>query len=385
MNFLKKSSARQESCKKKRIPPVWAAAAAVAVILIAAAGWHYIPVYYARFYLGRSALQTQGILKELWGSEKGSGDAYEDSFKLVADEVLVNGKQVLVLPGGLGISLTKQRDLNNTFAQGNFDVYFLGAVREGAQYWADANQVVIRVPQISAALVKTTQSDVKDQLGVAPLPQQTEKSGNKFGLLTDHIRAMIKKSRVEFTGRDKNGVTIRAIVPAEQFDSVLNETGALFEEGPGEELKSWAKFLEERKTEGDTQEILISIRKDLSISQVIIPDFAYAGFQRVENQGVFLSGHVTGPDREINFDTTVYFGNGSKEKRTLQIKELNIGYNKKDLNLKLKLSGGYEGGRISAGALDHEKLSTQGETTVSLSELKEKFLELINFLGIEAK
>lgn len=382
MNFLKKNSARLESCKKRI--PVWAAAAVVAAIVLAA-GWHYIPIYYARFYLGRSALQTQGILKELWGSEKGEGDAYEDSFKLVADEALVNGKPVLVLPGGFGISLTKQRDLKNTFAQGKFDVYFLGAVREGAQYWADADQVVIRVPQISAALVKTTQTDVKDQLGVSPLPQQKENFGDKSGILMDHIRNMVKKSRVEFTERDKNGVTIRVLAPAEQFDSVLQETGALFEKGPGEELKSWEKFLEERKTEGDTQEILISIRKDLSISQVIIPDLAYAGFQQVENQGVFLSGHVTGPDREINFDTTVYFGNGSKEKRSLQIKELKIGYNKKDLNLKLKLSGGYEGGRISAGVLDHEKLSTQGEATVSLSELKEKFLEMINFLGIEAK
>lgn len=383
MNFLKKNSARLESCKKRI--PVWAAAAVVAVIVLAAAGWHYIPIYYARFYLGRSALQTQGILKELWGSEKGEGDAYEDSFKLVAGEALVNGKPVLVLPGGLGISLTKQRDLKNTFAQGKFDVYFLGAVQEGAQYWADADRVVIRVPQISAALVKTTQTDVKAQLGVSPLPQQNENFGNKFGILMDHIRDMIKKSRVEFTERDENGAAIRALVPAEQFDSVLQETGALFEEGPGEELKSWAKFLEERKTEGDTQEILISIRKDLSISQVIIPELAYAGFQRVENQGVLLSGHVTGPDREINFDTTVYFDNSSKEKRSLQIKELNIGYNKKNLSLKVKLSGGYEGGRIPAGVLDHEKLSTQGEATVSLSELKEKFLELINFLGIEAK
>ncbi|MDK2966441.1 hypothetical protein [Lacrimispora sp.] len=383
MNFLKKNSARLESCKKRI--PVWAAAAVVAVIVLAAAGWHYIPIYYARFYLDRSALQTQGILKELWGSEKGEGDAYEDSFKLVAGEALVNGKPVLVLPGGLGISLTKQRDLKNTFAQGKFDVYFLGAVQEGAQYWADADRVVIRVPQISAALVKTTQTDVKAQLGVSPLPQQNENFGNKFGILMDHIRDMIKKSRVEFTERDENGAAIRALVPAEQFDSVLQETGALFEEGPGEELKSWAKFLEERKTEGDTQEILISIRKDLSISQVIIPELAYAGFQRVENQGVLLSGHVTGPDREINFDTTVYFDNSSKEKRSLQIKELNIGYNKKNLSLKVKLSGGYEGGRIPAGVLDHEKLSTQGEATVSLSELKEKFLEMINFLGIEAK
>ncbi|WP_277409532.1 hypothetical protein [Lacrimispora xylanisolvens] len=39
-------------------------------IILAAAGWHYLPIYYARFYLGRSALQTQGMLKELWGSER---------------------------------------------------------------------------------------------------------------------------------------------------------------------------------------------------------------------------------------------------------------------------------------------------------------------------
>lgn len=384
MNFLKKNSARPESCKNKNKLFIWAAAIAV-VIGLGVTGWHYLPIYYARYYLARSALQTQGILKELWGNEKGEGDAYEDSVKLVADEAFVNGRSVLVLPGGLGISFTEQRDLENTFAQGKVDVYFLGAIREGAEYWADADRVVIHVPQISAEVVKTTQTDVKDQIGVSPIPQQKEKLKNSFKMLKDHILDMMGKSRVEFTGRDKNGVTIRALVPAGEFDSVLKEAGALLEDAPGKEPKSWAKLLKERITEGETQEIIFSIRKDLSISQVIIPGLAYAGFQRVENQGALLSGRITGSDGEINFDTTVYFGNGEEEKRTFQIKELNIVYNKKDLNLKLKLSGGYEGGRISAGILDHDKLSAEGEETVSLSELKEKFMEMINFLGLDAK
>ncbi|WP_117417530.1 hypothetical protein [Lacrimispora amygdalina] len=384
MNFLKKNSARPALCNNKKILFIWAAGIA-AVIALAAAGWHYFPIYYARFYLARSALQTQGILKELWGNEKGEGDAYEDSVKLVIDEAFVNGKQVLVLPGGLGISFTEQRDLENTFTQGKVDVYFLGAIREGAEYWADAGQVVIQVPQISAAVVKTTQTDVKDQIGISPIPNKKEKLKNSLKQLQDHIADMMERSRIEFTGRDKNGVTIRALVPAGQFDSVLKETGALLEEVPGKEPESWAKLLKERKTEGETQEILFSIRKDLSISQIIIPGLAYAGFQRMENQGALLSGRITGSDGEINFDTTVYFGNGEEEKRTLQIKELNIIYNKNDLNLKLKLSGGYEGGRISAGILDHDRLSAQGEETVSLSELKEKFMEMIKFLGLEVK
>jgi hypothetical protein len=385
MNFSKKNSARPVSCKKKKKPLIWAAGIAVAITVLAAVGWHYLPIYYARFYLARSALQTQGIIKELWGSEKGDGSAYEDSFKLVADEAYLNGRSVLILPGGLGISVTEQRNLENTFAQGKIDVYFLGAIREGAQYWADPDQVVIQVPQISAALVKTTQSDVKDQIGVSPIPQKKEKMTNSLKQLEDHVIDVVGKSRVEFTGRDKNGVTIRALVPAEQFDSILKETGELLEEAPGKEPKSWAKLLKERRTEGENQEILFSIRKDLSISQVIIPDLAYAGFQKVENQGALLSGHITGAEGEISFDTTVYFGNADEEKRAFQIKELNIIYNRKDLNLRLKLSGNYEGGRISAGVLDQEKLSTDGENTVNLSEIKDKFLAMVKVLGLDVQ
>ena len=385
MNFLKKNSAKPASCNNKKKPIIWAAGIAVAAIILAAAGWHYLPIYYARFYLGRSALQTQGMLKELWGSEKGDGNAYEDSFKLVADEAYLNGKSVLILPGGLGISVTEQRNSENTFAQGKVDVYFLGAIREGAQYWADPDRVVIHVPQISAALVKTTQADVKDQIGVSPIPQKKEKMENGLKQLEDHVIDVIGKSRVEFTGRDKNGVTIRALIPAKQFDSILQETGELMEEVPGSEPENWAKLLKERRTEGENQEVLFSIRKDLSISQVIIPDLAYVGFQRVENQGALLSGQITGTEGEISFDTTVYFGNGDDKKRAFQIKELNIIYNKKDLNLRLKLSGGYEGGRISAGVLDQEKLTTEGEETVSLSEIKDKFLAMIKILGLDVE
>ena len=64
---------------------------------------------------------------------------------------------------------------------------------------------------------------------------------------------------------------------------------------------------------------------------------------------------------------------------------MNIIYNKKDLNLRLKLSGGYEGGRISAGVLDQEKLAAEGEETVSLSEIKDKFLAMIKVLGFDVE
>ncbi|WP_077612574.1 hypothetical protein [Clostridium sp. Marseille-P2415] len=386
MNSLKKNSARQESCKKNRGKKkagnrLFLAGTVAAVLLLpvlGVMGWHYFPAYYAKFYLTRSALQTKGRFMDLWGKDKGDGDAYEDALKLVADEVEWNGHSVLVLPGGLGISWKEQRDEKNTFAQGNVDVYFLGAIREGVHYWADQENVVLMAPEINGASVRTSQDALKSVTGFSIIPDKKNRLSEKLQTLKKDTVNMISQSRIEFNGRDEKGVKIKASVPAGLFDSYLSEIGDFLGDGPGKDLKEW-------KTKGEIQEILFTIDKKLNITEIRVEGLADMSLLLESDGRVSAGGTVKLHEKEIHMNTKICFGNGQEGKRTFQIPELNITYHNEKFRLRLKLSGGYEGGRISAGALEYGRLSAaEGEPADGgLQEVINTFFERIGKLGFD--
>lgn len=393
MNFLKKNSARRGSCKKEngkkvlRIRP-WMVRTAGAVLLLAVLGtlaWYYLPVHYARFYLTRSALQTRGRLMELWGKDQGEGKAYEDALKLVADEVEWNGHSILVLPGGLGISWKELRDEKNTFSQGSLDVYFLGAIREGIHYWADEENVVFLIPGITGASVTTTQDTLKEVMGFSIVPEKKNRLKDDFEDLKKDAINMIRQSRIEFTSRDKSGVKLRAGIPAGLFDSYLSKIGDLLEGGSAKDMKEWGFMLKEHKTEGEVQEVLFSIDKNLNITEVRVEGLGDMTLGLKSNGGVIIGGSVMLDQREILLDSKIYFGNGQEGKRTFQIPELNITYHNEKFRLGLKLSGGYEGGKLSSEALEYEKLSGAEEVPPDngLQEAKDSFLQKIQKLGFD--
>ncbi|MEY8354209.1 hypothetical protein AALB39_12730 [Lachnospiraceae bacterium 54-53] len=373
-----------------KIPGIrpWMVRAGGAVLLLAVLGilaWHYLPVHYARFYLTRSALQTRGRLKELWGKDQGDGKAIEEALKLVADEVEWNGRSVLVLPGGLGISWKEQRDEKNTFAQGSLDVYFLGAIREGVHYWADQENVVFRIPGITGASVKTTQDTLKEVMGFSIVPEKKKRIKDTFETLKSDTIDMMKQSRIEFTGRDQTGVRIKAAIPADLFDSYLNKIGDLLTDSSAKDVKEWGVKLKERKTEGEVQEVFFSIDKNLNITEVRVEGLVEANLGLKSNDGVEVKGLVMADGRELLLNSRIYFGNGQEGKRAFQIPELNITYHNGRFRLGLKLSGGYEGGMISSQGLEYGKLAEEGGEPLEegLKETKESFLEKIRILGFD--
>jgi len=324
-------------------------------------------------------------LMELWGKDQGEGEAYEEALKLVADEVEWNGHSILVLPGGLGISWKELRDEKNTFSQGRLDVYFLGAIREGIHYWADQENVVFLIPGITGASVTTTQDTLKEVMGFSIVPEKKNWLKDDFEDLKKDTINMIRQSRIEFTSRNKSGVTLRACIPAGLFDSYLSKTGDLLEGSSAKDMKEWGRMLKERKTEGEVQEVLFSIDKNLNITEVRVDGLGDMTLGLKSNGGVVIGGSLMLDQREILVDSKIYFGNGQEGTRAFQIPELNITYHNEKFRLGLKLSGGYEGGKVSSEALEYGKLSGAGEGLADngLQEAKDSFLQKIQELGFD--
>ncbi len=393
MNFLKKNLAKQESFKKKKTPHShgthpWLLRGAVAVIVLLAAAsivWYVLPMYYAKFYLTRSALQTKERLTKLWDQDEGEGDAYEDFLKLVADEVKWNGHSILLLPGGLGIAFTEQRNQENTFAQGTLNVYFLGAVREGVSYWADEDRMVFYIPGITPAAAVTSQEALKNSLGITVTPKKKSEAANRITTIEKDTIRMMSRSDIRFSKRSGDGVMIDAAVPAAEFDSYLSKLGDYVLEGPLKDMKEWGRMLKDRKTQGDFQKLSFVIDENMNVSEVHaegLGDFVL-GFE--SNGGVVFTGSISLGGKALSVDTKLYFGNGAEKKRSFQIPRLNVTYDNGKFRLTLELSGGYEGGRISSRDMEQEKLlSAQDQPERdSVQEAKELFIKKIRLLGFD--
>ncbi len=393
MNFLKKNLAKQESFKKKKgfhIPGVkpWvmkAAAAVIAIFVVVSVVWYVVPMYYAKFYLTRSALQTRNRLIKLWDQDEGEGDAYEDSLKLVADEVKWNGHSVLLLPGGLGISFTEQRNQEKTFAQGTLNVYFLGAIREGVSYWADQDRIVFHIPGITDVTAEASQDSLKNNLGITVTPKKKSDAADRITTLEKDTIKMMSQSEVHFSKRSSAGVEINAKVPAAAFDSYLSKIGDHVLEGPLKDMKEWGQMLKDKKTQGETQNITFVIDKNMNLSEVHAEGLGDLALGLENNGGLTFTGSVSLGGKDLSVDTKLYFGNGAEGKRSFQIPQLDVTYNNGKFSLTLELSGGYQGGRISSETLDQGKLvsaESQPEHD-SVQEAKDLFLKKIQLLGFD--
>ncbi|PJJ30711.1 hypothetical protein H171_4327 [[Clostridium] celerecrescens 18A] len=393
MNFLKKNSAKQGSCKmgKEKKPPgirrrlAWAGGVVLLLIFLGVWVWNYLPIHYARFYLTRSALQTRGRLMDLWGKDKEGKGAEEDSLKLIADEVDWNGHSVLILPGGFGINWKEQRDEKHTFTQGSLDVYFLGAIRDGVHYWADRDNAVISIPGMKGPTIRTSQDTLKEVIGFSIVPEERDHLRDQLKTLKKDTVQMMNQSHMEFVSRDKSGVTIKASVPSGLFDAYLSKAGELLRAGPGKDMKEWGQMLEERKTQGEAQEIFFIIDKGLHITEIKVEGLADMSLLLESNEGLSVAGSIMLRERKLDMSAKVYFGNGQEGKRAFQIPELNLTYHNERFELGLKLSGGYEGGKISSDALEYRKLSeTGGESSGDgLQKVKDEFLKRTGQLGLD--
>ncbi|MFR3729615.1 hypothetical protein [Lacrimispora sp.] len=395
MNFLKKSLVKRESFKKKKgfhIPGVnpWvlkAVSAVLAAAVIFSIVWYVLPVYHAKYYLTRSALQTREHLRKLWDQNEGEGDAYEDYLKLVADEVKWNGHSVLLLPGGLGISFTEQRNQDETFAQGTLNVYFLGAIREGISYWANQDKVVFHIPGITQITAETSQNTLKDTLGIMVTPKKKREAVDRIRTLEKDTIHMMGKSQIRFSKRNSAGVVIEAEIPAAEFDSYLAKIGDYVLEGPLKDMKDWGQMLKDRKTQGETQKVTFVIDKSMNVSEVHVEGLGDLSLGLEGNGGLTFAGSVSLGGKVLSVDTKLYFGNGAEGKRSFQITQLDVTYNNGSFDLILELSGGYQGGRISSGAMEPDKLvSAEGQPEHdSLKEARDLFIKKIRILGFDLK
>ncbi len=396
MNYWRKNSVRQESCKKEgknktakiNLWLVWAGV----IIFMLAGFWvaerNFIPKYYPRFYLTRSVLQTRGRLLDLWGRDQGkAGDASESVLKLKAEDARWNGHSVLVLPGGLGVSWRQMKNDENTFAQGNLDVYFLGTVREGLDYWADEERLLLRLPGTGEISVKTSQAALKEAIGFSIIPEKENSPKEKLEVLKKDGINMMNQSEIQFVGRDEEGVRLKARIPAFLFEQYLDEVGMLLEDVPLSRVSKWGNLLKERKTKGEVQEILFTIDRKLNISSITVEDLAEASLLLEINKSVSIKGRIGMEGREAGLEAMVYSGGGPKGRRALQIPELTLSYEEEQVCLELKLSGGYEGGKTGGEELEYQKLSSaDGDwNDESLQKEKEKFLKKVGQLGLDFK
>jgi hypothetical protein len=393
MNSLKKNSVKQECSnnkKKLHIPGVkpWVirlCAVVLTLAIVLCVVWYVVPRYYAKFYLTRSALQTKEGLFTLWNQDEGVGNAYEDHLKLVADEVRWNGHSVLLLPAGLGISFTEQRSEDDGFSQGSLNVYFLGAIREGISYWADNENVVFHIPGITQISAQTTQESLKNSLGFTLTPGKKSKVKNQLETIGKDSIHMMAKSQIRFVSRDKSGVVIEADVPAAVFDSFLNEVGDFVLDGPLKDMKEWGQMLKDDKTQGESKRITISIDKNMNLNKIDVEGLGTFTLTMENNQGISLSGNVSLNERSFAFDSKLYFGYGIEGKRSFQISSLNIDTDNGKSSLRLELSGGYQGGKISSEVMERDKFNAGIEQPEQngIDSYKENFLKKIRLLGFD--
>jgi hypothetical protein len=393
MSSLKKNLVKQDCSNKKKkfhIPGVkpWIVKLCALILTLAVAFsvvWYVVPRYYAKFYLTRSALQTKERLLALWNQDEGEGNAYEDHLKLVADEVRWNDHSVLLLPKGLGISFTEQRSESDAFSQGSLNVYFLGAIREGITYWADNENVVFHIPGITKLSARTTQESLKNSLGFTLTPGKKSKIKSDLETIGKDSIHMMAKSQIRFVTKDQNGVVIEANVPAAVFDSFLSEVGDFVLEGPLKDMKEWGQMLKDLKTQGESKRITFTIDKNMNLNKVEVDGLGLFTLAMENNGGLSLSGNVALNDKSFGFDSKLYFGNGVEGKRSFQISSLNIDTNNGRSSLRLELSGGYQGGKISSQTMERDKFDVAKEQTEhnSIDDYKKNFLEKIRLLGFD--
>lgn len=395
MNSLKKNLAKQECSNKKKkfqIPGVkpWVIKLCALVLslgIIFSVVWYVLPMYYAKFYLTRSALSTREQLLKLWNQDEGEGNAYEDSIKLVADEVRWNGHSILLLPGGLGISFTEQRSQGDTFSQGSINVYFLGAIREGISYWADQEKMVFHIPGITEISAQTTQESLKNSLGFTLTPGKKGEVISSLKTLGKDSVHMIAKSQIRFSSRDKNGVILVADVPAALFDSYMGQVGDFLLAGPLKDMKEWGQMLKDERTQGEFRRITFYVTKNMNVNKIEVEGLGALAMLTENNGGLSLDGKASLNGRSFSFDSKLYFGYGVEGKRSFQISSLNITTDNGSSSLQLELSGGYQGGRISSGIMEQDKFNTGMEQSEhnSVEDYKEKFLKKIRLLGFDLK
>ncbi|WP_367569062.1 hypothetical protein [Lacrimispora sp.] len=394
MNFWKKSSVKQELYKEDhengtaKVPLKLAWTGVILFILgvFVIGARNYIPKYYARFYLTRSVLHTRERLLDLWGEDGGkAGEARESFLKLKAEEARWNGHSILVLPGGLGVSWRHMKNEENTFAQGSLDVYFLGTVREGLDYWADEEYVLLQLPGAGGLSVKTSQDTLKKVTGFSVIPEKGNGPEDKIEILKKAAIDMMNRSELRFAGRDEGGVKLIARIPAPLFDQYLETVGNLLEEGASGDIKKWGQLLRERKTEGEAQEVLFAIDKKRNINSVAVEGLADASLVLKADDSASIKGRIGIGNREAGLEAVVYSGGGPKGRRAFQIPELNILYKKENISLDLKLSGGYEDGSIEKEKLEFSKLSSGEEEwgNERLQKEKEEFLKKARQLGFD--
>ncbi|MFT4107089.1 MAG: hypothetical protein QM657_15150 [Lacrimispora sp.] len=394
MNLWKKNSVKQESYKndgKGKIPEIhlwlaWIGVIAFMLGAFVAAERHYIPKYYARFYLTRSVLQTRGRLLDLWGRERGNmREARESLLELKAEEARWNGLSVPVISGGLGVSWRHIKNEDNTFAQGNLKVYFLEKPGEGLDYWADEENVLLCLPGAGGFSVKTSQEAIKQVVGFSLIPQKENGPRQKFEALKEGAVTMMNQSEIQFDGRDEEGIRLKAVIPASVFEQYLGQVGGFLEEEALRDIKEWGRLLTERKTGKEVQEVLFTIDKKLNISSIQVEGLADVSLLLEINRSASIKGRIGIGDREADLETVVYSGSGQKGRRVFDIPSLNLAYKKENVRIDLKLSGGYEGGRVGKEELDCKKLSSAEEEWDDgrLQEEKEGFLKKAGQLGFD--
>lgn len=394
MNFWKKSSVKQELYKEDnengtaKVPLKLAWTGAILFILgvLVIGARNFIPKYYAGFYLTRSVLHTRERLLDLWGEDGGkAGEARESFLKLKAEDARWNGHSILVLPGGLGVSWKHIKNEENTFAQGSLDVHFLGTVREGLDYWADEEYVLLQLPGAGGLSVKTSQDTLKKVTGFSVIPEKGNGPEEKIETLKEAAIDMMNQSEIRFAGSDEEGVKLKARIPASLFDGYLEAAGNLLEEGTSGDIKKWGQLLRERKTEGEIQEVLFTIDKKRNINSVAVEGLADVSLILKADDSASIKGRIGIGDREAGLEAVVYSGGGPKGRRMFQIPELNIFYRKENVSLDLKLSGGYEGGSIEKEKLEFPKLPSGEEEwgNERLQKEKEGFLKKARQLGFD--
>ncbi|WP_143320301.1 hypothetical protein [Clostridium sp. HBUAS56010] len=385
MNSLKKNLAKQGSSKKNRRIKVGAALVILAAVLLVI--WYKMPVYRAKFYLTRSALETKTKVMKLWQQDEGEGEGYEDSLKLVADEVRWNGHSVLLLPGGLGISFSEQRNHDNTLASGALNVYFLGSIREGITYTADQDHVVFHIPGITEASAQASQDSLENTVGFTVTPQKKSQIHDRIKTIEKDTIKLISQSSIHFSGRKGSAVMIEAEVASEEFDAYLGEIGGYLLEGPLKGMKMWGEMLKERKTPGQFQKITFVIDKSSNLSEVHVEGLLDLAMLLEDHGGLSLKGNADCDGRAFTLDTKLNFGNGEKGKRSFQISRLNITSRNEKFDLDLELSGGYQGGRIPASAMAQNQLDPAGGDPGQdgILHAKNRFLEKVKILGFDLK
>lgn len=395
MSSLKKNLVKQDCSNNKKkfhIPGVkpWGVklcTLALALGIIFSVVWYVLPRYYAKFYLTRSALSTREQLLKLWNQDEGEGNAYEDSLKLVADEVRWNGHSILLLPGGLGISFTEQRNQGDAFSQGSLNVYFLGAIREGISYWADQENVVFHIPGITDISAQTTQESLRNSLGFTLTPGKKSDVKSRLETLGKDSLHMMASSQIRFKTKDKDGVVITADVPAALFDEYLGQVGDFILDGPLKDMKEWGQMLKDERTQGESRRITFTIDKNMNLNKIEVDGLGYFSMATENNGGLSLDGKAALQGREFAVDSKLFFGNGVEGKRSFQISSLNITTDNGKSSLRLELSGGYQGGKISSGIMEQDKFNTGKEQPEhnSIDDYKEKFLKKISLLGFDLK